>query len=521
MKSKKVDLIVHNAVIHCMDDNTITEEAMAIKDGIIVEVGPERQILNKYRTDEIIDANHKDIYPGFTDAHAHMFSLAKQNLGVDLTACRSMKDVVDSIDSYCKIKKRHFVIGRGWDQTQWKVDEMPTNELLNAFFPDIPVAIYRLDGHALLVNEVILEQVKKANPTYSSSSMATGLFIDLSMKLPEAQMNDFTPEEYKVELIKIQKELFHYGITGVHEAGVELWQYKLLKELVQKEKFKLDMYAMLSANEENYKFAKKVGIVKFKNLLVRSFKIYMDGALGSRGALLKVPYEDDGPNKGFQITEKAELDLWMKRALELDYQLNAHAIGDAGNEIVLKAFELAFKTKPDHRWRIEHAQIVDPKDFHYFSDFAIFPSVQPTHATSDQRWAEKRIGKHRMMGAYAYKSLYEQFGMIALGTDFPVEAMNPFQTIRSAVKRVDANNLPSKGFQVQEALSLDIVLKGMTIWPQFASFTESKRGMLVKGMEATFFICDKPFNEKNIPVDNFANKTFIKGQMVFDEEASY
>lgn len=519
MKGKQVDLIVHNAKIHCMDDQNNVEDAMAIKDGKIIEVGPERQILNKYRANEIKDAKQRDIYPGFTDAHTHMFSLAKQNLGVDLTDCQSMEEVVGRIENYLKSKKRTFVIGRGWDQTRWKVDQMPTNEMISKAFPDIPVALYRIDGHALLVNEALINKLDRSQSLSLEGPFKSGLFIDNDMMVPEAVLNDFSEKEYALALLEIQEKLYSYGVTGVHEAGVLKWQINLLKRLVQQKRLSLDIYAMLIANEENYQFAKRNGPLALKNLQVRSFKLYMDGALGSSGALLKAPYSDQHGHSGLQLISEQGLSKWVERCLSLNYQLNTHAIGDKANQMVLNAYRRAFEQNPDHRWRIEHAQVVDPTDLHFFGDYAIFPSVQPTHATSDQDWAAYRLGKKRMKGAYAYRSLYNQFGMLALGTDFPVEDINPFLTLRSAVLRKDRNNIPEEGFLINEGLDLNTALKGMTIWPQFASFNETRRGMLIQGMEATFFVCAKPISGKEIPADNYALVTYVRGTKVYDAES--
>jgi predicted amidohydrolase YtcJ len=272
---------------------------------------------------------------------------------------------------------------------------------------------------------------------------------------------------------------------------------------------------MLTANPENLAFAQKKGVFQEGKLSVRSFKLYLDGALGSRGALLKRPYSDDASTTGILITRMDSLQYWMKQALSVGYQLNTHAIGDSANKLVLEAYKMAYDKLPDHRWRIEHAQVVDPADWHLFRDHVVFPSVQPSHAVSDQRWASARLGKDRLSGAYAYFSLYKTFGMLALGTDFPVEPVNPFNTLRSAVLRKDKNNYPNQGFLNQEALSLALALKGMTIWPQFAAFSERSRGMLQKGYEATFILLDKPMTDSEIPIDNYALKVFIQGQEAY------
>ena len=517
MKRKYADLVIHNAVIHVLDENNSTGEAMAVRDGKVLEVGPERQILNKYRWGKSIDAQKKHIYPGFTDAHTHLFSLAKQNLGVELTQCRSIEDMFDSISNYSKIKKRHFIIGRGWNQTTWPRDAMPTNDRLSELFPDIPVALYRTDGHALLVNDALLDQIKDRNPSFSSS-FDTGLFIDHGMLIPEAVMKDFPQKEYRDAIITIQQQLLHFGITGVHEAGINAKQFQLLKAMDKSKELRIDIYAMLMATEENFALAAKLKHFSSEHLSVRSFKLLLDGALGSRGALLKQPYLDEPHHHGLLLVSPHELSKWMERSLNLDYQLNVHAIGDSANKCALLAFKKAFMIKPDHRWRIEHAQTVDPQDLHWFKDYAVFPSVQPTHATSDYPWAIHRLGKQRLSHAYTYRSLLEQFGMIAFGTDFPVESMNPFLTLRSAVLRMTPTGSPQGGFQSSESINLNDALKAMTVWPQFASFSESKKGSLANGMEANFFIAEKALSESNIPEDNWSRMTFIRGRKVYDSE---
>ncbi|NBP30220.1 MAG: amidohydrolase [Flavobacteriia bacterium] len=517
MKRKYADLVVHNAVIHTLDEKNSLGEAMAIRDGKILEVGPERQILNKYRWGKSIDAKKKHIYPGFIDAHTHLFSLAKQRLGIDLTQCRSFDDMVDSISTYFDMEKRHFIIGRGWNQTTWSQDIMPNNDRLSELFPDIPVALYRIDGHALLVNDALLDQITDRNPSFRSS-FESGLFIDHGMLIPEAVMNDYQEKDYRDEILTIQQQLLHFGITGVHEAGINAKQFQLLKAMDQSKELRVDLYAMLMANEENFALAAKMKHYSSEHLSVRSFKLLLDGALGSRGALLKQPYLDEPHHHGLLLASSEELSKWVERSLSLDYQLNVHAIGDSANKCALLAFRKAFLSKPDHRWRIEHAQTVDPNDLHWFRDYAVFPSVQPTHATSDYSWAIHRLGKQRLAHAYTYRSLLEQFGMLAFGTDFPVESMNPFLTLRVAVLRVTPKELPQGGFQKTESISFENALKAMTVWPQFASFTETKRGSLTEGMEANFFIAEKAMSATYIPADNWSRMTFIRGRKVYDSE---
>lgn len=525
MKGQSVDLIVHNARIHVMDEENSIEEAMAIRDGKIVEVGPERQIMNKYAADEYLDAESKDIFPGFTDAHGHLMSYARQLLSADLVGCKSMSELIVRVEKYSQQQHRTFILGRGWDQSLWGSDVLPTNERLNELFPDIPVVLHRIDGHAALVNQKALDLAGITPTTViegGSSSVAngkcTGLLLDNAITLVTKRLPDFSKKELAVSLETIQQELLQFGITGVHEAGVDQKDYRLLADMVQSGKLDLDLYVMLYPTEENIAFAKKNGRIHEKNLVVRSFKIIADGALGSHGALLKAPYSDDPHTHGLLTTSREDMRRIALMAESIGYQVNIHAIGDSTNWLVLDLIKEIRERNPDHRWRIEHAQVIDPKDFDLFAETGAFPSVQPTHAVSDQRWAEQRLGKDRLKGAYAYKTLLQKSGMLALGTDFPVEQTNPFLTIQAAVKRTNAEGEPIGGFLPQEALTVEECLKGMTLWPAYASFQEARLGTLEKGKDATFVILSFPFRVSEPFESNYAYKVFIRAKEEYTSE---
>lgn len=524
MKGEHVDLIIHNANVHTMDEQMTVEEAVAIRDGKIIEVGPERQILNKYRSDETIDALGKDVYPGFTDAHGHIFSYANQKMNVDLVGCKSMNEVIYRCEKYISLTGKKFIVGRGWDQTLFAEKEMPDYRALSKKFKNIPVCLYRIDGHAALINEFLIKKAGISECTAVDggevqliNGVPSGILLDNAMKLVEEFLPKYSEREWNEKILEVQQELFQYGVTGVHEAGIEFEQISVLKKLIQQNKLKLNVYAMLLPSDKNKAFAKKYGPFKYRNLSIRSFKVYADGALGSRGALLKKNYEDAAHTKGLLLTPISEIQKIADLCLERGYQMNTHGIGDSAISIILDVCKKAYQIKKDHRFRVEHAQIVDPKDFQKFADYAVFPSVQPTHAVSDCRWVQQRIGNKRIRGAYAYKSLMNQFGMLAIGTDFPVESINPFLTIHAAVQRKNKQNEPQKGFFMDEALNLDQVIKGMTIWASFAEFNESKRGALEKGKEATFVIFDKPVISSELFVENFAWKTYINGHLVYEQ----
>ena len=524
MKGEKVDLIVHNAVIVTMNNESSIQEAMAIRNGKIIEVGPERQILNKYRADETIDAKGRDIYPGFTDAHGHLLLYAQQKLSLDLVDSKSLNEVLVRCEKYKSLKGKDFIVGTGWDQSLWGTNELPTNKELNELFPTIPVCLYRIDGHAALVNDCLL---KKANITAASfvdggevsldqNGKPTGILIDNAIGLVEASIPKFSDADLSKAIIEIQEELFQYGITGVHEAGIDYRHISLFRNMVKNGSLKLDVYAMLRMSKENLNFAKKYGQFRYKNLSIQSFKVWADGALGSRGAYLKKSYDDAAHSHGLLLTSVKELKDMAQFCIENDYQMNTHGIGDSANALVLEIYKDAFQKKKDHRFRIEHAQVIDPNDFKKFAEYSVFPSVQPTHAVSDQRWAINRIGADRIKGAYAYKTLLSQFGMLAIGTDFPIERTNPFLTIHAAVQRRSATDESIEGFYMNEAISLEEVLRGMTIWAAFASFQENKLGSLEKGKDATFVIFERKVQSQVKFEQNYSWMTFIKGLLVYD-----
>ncbi len=532
MKGESADLVIHNAQIHTLDENNTVHNAIAIKDGKIIEVGPERQIINKYSATEIIDAGSKSIYPGFIDAHGHILSYARQKLSINLVGCKSYEEMLVRIEMYQSRHNRNFIIGRGWNQSLWKNSNgMPTNEKLNELFPDIPVCLFRIDGHALLANDYLIKQsnvVEKFNADpelnqggyliLDSLNHPTGVFIDNAMNPILDILPDFPLNELKNAILEVQDELFGYGITGVHEAGLQFEEVEMIEEMMEAGEFPLNLYAMLLPTEDNIEFARENGIYQKENLTIRSFKVFGDGALGSRGAFLKQSYTDMHNHSGYLTTSLRRMKEIAELCEEVNYQMNTHAIGDSTNRLMLELYQNIYKVKPDHRWRIEHAQIVDPNDFELFAKSGVFPSVQPTHATSDQFWAESRIGKARMAGAYAYKTLLNQFGMIAIGTDFPVESTDPFLTIHAAVNRKNAGGIPGNGFQIEESITLEQCLRGMTIWAAFAAFQENELGSLEKGKDATLVMLDAPLTTSGEFKNNFAYMTFIKGKKVYSAE---
>lgn len=522
-KGEQVDLIIHNAKVHTMNKNNDIFEAIAINDGQIVLAGSEREILNRFRGKKEINAQQKDVFPGFHDGHGHIMSLARQKLEVDLTGTQSYYEMLIRLEKFQEKNNVDFIVGRGWDQSLWGDSILPNFDLLNERFPSIPVALTRVDGHAMLINQKAIEVAGIDNKTkidggkiILNDEKPTGLILDNAIDLVKKHIPKPTKEQLKEVILSIQNELISLGITHVHEAGVSFSDLMILDELASDNLLKINVYAMLFTTPENKTFAKENGIYKNGKLSVRSFKILMDGALGSYGACLLHPYTSNPSESGFLLTSIMDMKSNTQFAKDIGYQVNTHCIGDSANRIMLNRINELMKDVPDHRWRIEHAQVINTNDFNLFSESGAIPSVQPTHATSDQRWAEKHIGKKRLKGAYAYKSLLEERKIMIFGTDFPVEDFNPFGTIHAAVKRKNTEDEPIDGFLIDEAVTLENSLKAMTLWAAYGCFEENKLGSLEKGKKATLVIFDQPVVVKNKFLQNYAAVSIIDGDIVYD-----
>ncbi len=521
-KMEKADSIVINGNIYTVNPSFEKAEAFAIKNGKIIAIGTSEEIKNNYAPQKTIDAQGKTIVPGFIDAHCHFLGLGLQQQKVDLTGTKSFEEVVARIVDFQKKQNVAYITGRGWDQNDWELKEFPTKEKLDELFPNTPVAVRRIDGHALLANQAAIDI---AGVTVNSKEYGgfilkkdgklTGIFIDGPMDLIEVKIPNSSKKE-KIQALKdAEKICFSYGLTTVDDAGLSKESIELIDSLQQGGELKIRIYAMVSASDESIDYFTKKGILKTARLNVRSFKIYADGALGSRGAALKKSYSDKHNHLGALVTSLEDIEKYAKKIAASDFQMNTHAIGDSANYIMLKTYKNVLKDKNDRRWRIEHAQIIDKKDFDYFNN--ILPSIQPTHATSDMYWAEDRVGEERIKGAYAYKDLLNKYGKIALGTDFPVEKVNPFLTFYAAVARKDLNNYPENGFQIENALTRKETLKGMTIWAAYSNFEENEKGSIEVGKIADFIILNEDIMKvetSKIPYLKVEG-TFVSGERVY------
>ncbi|MDP2688333.1 MAG: amidohydrolase [Aequorivita sp.] len=520
------DLLIKNATIYTVDKDFSTANALVVKDGRILEIGLKPELELKYAIKETYDAKGNTVVPGLIDAHAHLYGLGLGLQNVDLVGTTSFDEILGKVVAFQEEKNMPYIIGRGWDQNDWDDKNFPNKKQLDSLFPDTPVALQRVDGHAYLVNSKALELAGITAKTKVAggeivleNGEPTGIIIDAPMALIDKTFPEITKEVSAEALLEAEKICLQYGLTTVDDAGLDRNIIELIDALQKEGKFKLRMYAMVSNSPENLDYYLQNGTYKTDRLNVRSFKIYADGALGSRGAAMREPYSDMSHHFGAMITPADSLDFLAKKIAASEFQMNTHAIGDSANIAVLRAYKKVLEGQTDRRWRVEHAQILSEEDFEYYSD-NIIPSVQPTHATSDMYWAQDRVGEERIKYAYAYKTMLEKAGKIALGTDFPVEQVNPMYTFYAAVARKDLKNYPENGFQMKDALTREEALKGMTIWAAFANFEENEKGSIEVGKFADFTVLDKDImkvDEAELPNTKVV-ATFVNGELVYEAE---
>ena len=522
---KDADLVVINAKIYTADDNNSIAKSIAINKGKILEVS-DKNLNDKYNTNEILDAKDKAMLPGLIDSHCHFYNLGLDQQVVDLRGTNSFDEIIDRLKIYDLKNDSDVILGRGWDQNDWETKKFPINTLLNENFSNKLVVLERIDGHAYIVNDNALNlagidenTLVKGGLVLLKDNKPTGVLIDAPMSMVDQILPEKTIDE-KVKALKKAEEIsFSYGLTTVDDAGLNSGIINIIDSLHKINELKIKIYAMVSVSKKNIQEFKKSGKIKTPRLNVRSFKVYGDGALGSRGAALKKPYCDDPHNYGFLRTDLKDLKYYANEIAAMGFQMNTHAIGDSTVSVLLKEYQKVLNDIKDPRWRIEHSQVVALDEFDLYND-KILPSVQPTHATSDMYWAYDRLGK-RIEGAYAFKDLLTSSKRIALGTDFPVEKVNPFHTFYSSIERKDLNGYPENGFQVENALTREETLKGMTIWGAYFNFEEKEKGSIEKGKYADFVLIDQNIMEINpdkIPHTKVL-KTFVNGELVYQNNA--
>jgi hypothetical protein len=525
---EKADLIIKNAKIYTVDSTFSKAEAMVVKAGKILAIGTEDKILSHFESDNIIDLEGKPVFPGFIDAHCHFYGYGLGLLQrADLTGTNSFDEVLEILKKHHDAFSSFWIEGRGWDQNDWEIKEFPDKAKLDILFPDNPVLLTRIDGHAAIANAKALQIAGIVNNTVveggniiQKNGQPTGVLIDNAIDLVSKKIPKPDVQQISKALITAEKRCFEVGLTGVHDAGLDANIVGIIDSLQKTGQLKMNIYAMLSPTKKNFSTYVSKGPYKTDKLNVRSIKLYADGALGSRGAKMLEDYSDDPGNAGLVLTSPDSIRRFCQEALENNYQVCTHAIGDSANRMMLTIYGEFLKGSNDKRWRIEHDQVVADGDFDLFGKFSIVPSVQPTHATSDMYWAADRVGAERIKGAYAYKRLLSQNGWLPLGTDFPIENINPLYTFYAATERKDLKGFPEEGFQTENALNREEALKGMTIWAAKAAFDENLRGSLEPGKVADFVVLEKDI--MTIPGSETPEvkirMTFVDGKMVFESK---
>ena len=524
---EKVDQIYTNGTIYTVDSSFSVAEAVAVKDGKIVAVGKTTELQKQFKATETIDLQGKFLYPGFIDAHAHFYGYGLGLQVCNLTGTTSWQDILNKLSEFAKtIPAGEWIIGRGWDQNDWELKEFPTNELLNQQFPNNPLLITRVDGHAAVANDFALQKAGVTATTKLTggdvilkNGKPTGVLIDKAMGLVRRNIPAPTEQQVQAALLAAQANCFAAGLTTIDDCGLNYENVLQIENAYKSGDFKMRLYVMLSDSKNNYDAIFKRGMIKTDRLHVRSFKVYADGALGSRGASLLEPYSDQSENSGFLLSNPAHFDSVAALIYKNKFQMCTHAIGDSGNRTILNIYAKYLKEKNDLRWRIEHAQVVNANDFAMFGQYSIIPSVQPTHGTSDMYWAEKRLGATRVKGAYAFKDLLKENGWLPLGTDFPVEDIDPIKTFYAAVFRRDAKGWPVAGFQMENALTREQTLRGMTIWAAKSNFEENEKGSIEKGKFADFVILDTDLMKATFEqvLKTQVLKTVCGGEIVFSK----
>jgi hypothetical protein len=501
--SQKMDteMIIKNAKIYSVNEDFEIFESMAVKEGKILDMGSNDYILNNYDSEKILDMGGKPVYPGFIDPHCHFYGYGLGLREANLFGTESYEEVLKRLSEHADKYPDGWITGMGWDQNDWPVKEFPDNSELDSLFPDRPVLIKRIDGHAAVANSSALElsgiepHLKvDGGEIVKKNGVLSGILIDNAIDVVQKNIPKPTPKEMKEALMSAQENCFSVGLTSVHDAGLNTIEIQTIEKLNQSGDLKMRIYAMLNPTEENFENYMYKGIYKTDRLHIASVKLYADGALGSRGALLIEPYSDDPDNKGLQLVSANYIQRISTLADSCGYQVNTHCIGDGANRLVLNIYGDILKENNDKRWRIEHAQIVHPNDVDLFGKYSIIPSVQSTHATSDMYWADERLGE-RINNSYIFRSLLEENGWLPNGSDFPIEDINPLYGFYAAVVRKDQKGYPEGGFQTEEALNREQALKAMTIWAAKSAFEEREKGSLEPGKIADFVVLEEDIME--------------------------
>lgn len=531
------DLIVTNARIYTADDSRPLVEAFAVRGNRIVFTGSAREAATlKGAATRVVDAGGRTVIPGMVDAHAHFAGLAQTLRAVDLVGTKSVTEVIARVQAKAAtLPKGTWITGRGWDQNAWGDTRFPTHDALSAAVPDHPVLLTRVDGHANFVNAAAMKLAGVTAATKDPSGgkiqrdangAPTGVFIDNAQRLVGSKVPELTRDEMRAALKDAIARMHSLGLVGMHDAGASRANIELFEDMAQKRELDLRLYVMIGDNAEALKHYFQVGprsALYDGQVWVRAVKLYADGAMGSRGAALLEPYSDDPNNTGLLLSAPSHIEEVARQGLAAGFQINTHAIGDRGNRVVLDAYDKALAATPraDHRFRVEHAQILHQDDIPRFAQMGVIPSMQASHQTSDMYWIGKRLGPTRLYGAYAWQSLLQTGVIIPNGSDFPVEAVNPLISFHASIARQDARDWPAGGWYPEQKMSREDALRSMTLWAAYAGFQEKELGSITPGKYADFVVLDQDIMRvpAELVLQTRVLSTWVGGRRVYEAPA--
>lgn len=529
----KAELLLLNGKIYTLNNTQPVAEAVAISEGKIISVGNSSELKNRFNVEKVIDLKGSVVIPGLIDAHAHMFGFGQMLNSLMLAGVTSANEISEMVKEKSKtIPTGEWLYGRGWDQTLWSEKKFPNKDLLDKAAPDNPVILGRIDGHAIWVNSRTLEMAGITSATIDpkggkiirdNSGNPTGVLIDKATELVEKIVPPPTDAEVEQCILLAVEECIKAGLTEVHDMGLNSQTIRVYKKLAEQQKLRIRIYGAIDAPSQTWnEFSERGPLLNYGNdmLTIRAVKIYVDGALGSRGAALVENYSDDPGNRGLTLLDDSTMEAVTYLAIQKKFQVCTHAIGDRANHYVLNMYEkmLGADNKKDLRFRIEHAQVILPEDISRFQKLNVLPSMQPIHATSDMDWAEARLGTERVKGAYAWRSLINSGSIIPAGSDFPNDIMQPLWGFYAAITRMDQDGKPEGGWFIDQCMSREEALKSYTTWAAYSAFKEKEKGTIEVGKYADFTIISKDI--MTIPASEILNTeiimTLIGGKVVYE-----
>jgi len=499
--------LIYNARIYTMDQAfPVADSLLFDRNGEIKFVGNKQPVRDLFPAARAVDLRGKTVIPGLIDSHGHLYGLAVSLTQAQLQGTTSKADVLRKLREHAsRLSAGDWLLGRGWDQNDWPVQAFPNRADLDREFPDRPVWLRRIDGHAAWANSAALAmadqdlsgawQPQGGYIYRDESGQASGVLVDGAMALVQKAVPEISPALLQASLDLALQRMVSLGLTGVHDPGINRQVLALYRQRIRDGQFPTRVYAMTDGAGKTLDWLCKNGAVNDASgrLFMRSVKLYIDGALGSRGAALLADYADDAGNSGLLFMQTRELEAMADKAMGCGFQVAIHAIGERGNRVALDALEAAMQRYPDNpgRHRIEHAQVLTRTDIPRFAQLGIIAAMQPTHATSDMYWVEARLGPERVRYAYAWRSLLDTGARLALGSDFPVEQVNPMLGIYAAVTRQDLKGWPPGGWYPQQKLSREEAVRGFTLDAAYAAFMENSVGSLESGKRADFIVLDQ------------------------------